>query len=79
MAEQYNISVDLRFLDERSQRELAAYRKLGSLKELRVLKHEEFQRKQRRNRAFQFIDKFMAGALFVTCLVAIMCIAIVCS
>lgn len=58
------VSVDLRYLDERRQRELAAYRKLGSLKELRRIKHREMQRRRRRNQVHAVLDKILAGAIF---------------
>jgi hypothetical protein len=60
------------YLDESSQRELAAYRKLGSVRELRLLKHREFQRRYRYKRAYLLLNKILAAATFSAYLVSIL-------
>ena len=70
------IFVEMRILDESSQRELAAYRKLGSIKQLKALKYQEQLRRQRKYKALQFVDKLLGGVLVLTMLMSIVCIMI---
>lgn len=66
------VLADVRLLDESSQRELYAYRKLGSVKEFRRLKQQEFRRRETRERLHQIINTLLAGALLAACTTIIM-------
>ena len=46
-----------------NQRELDAYRRLGTLKELRILKYNYLMRKERRRRFRKTVDNILATAL----------------
>ena len=56
------ILFDLNYLGESSQEELAAYRKLGSVRTLRRLKEQETQRNRRRNCKFKALKAVVSGA-----------------
>jgi hypothetical protein len=66
------IHSEMTYLDESSQRELAAYRKLGSVRQLRLLKHREYQRRYRYMRVCLLLNKILAAATFGACLVSIL-------
>jgi hypothetical protein len=58
------ITLEMSSLDEYSQRELTAYRNIGTIKELRRLKHEDMNRCERRRRFNQLLNDLLAGAIF---------------
>ena len=70
------VQVDLNYLNERSQRELNAYRSMGTLKEIRLLKHQEMLRIKRRQRIRGIIEYVLAGTIFVSSLVGLIIAAV---
>lgn len=50
------------YLPEYNQRELDAYRNVGTIQEFKRLRHEEFIRKQRRRKFLKSLDTLLAGA-----------------
>lgn len=59
------VTVETSSLDEYSQRELNAYRNIGTLREFRRLKHEEMNRKERRQRFMRNLHTLIAGSLII--------------
>lgn len=58
------IIIELNYLGECSQRELEAYRKLGSISDLKRLKQQEIRRKHILKNILQALRNFTLGAVF---------------
>ena len=74
-----HILVEMKYLDEYSQRELTAYRNLGSVRDLRVLKYKETERRRRREHIQQTIGLILSAALFGAVFALTLCIAVLIS
>lgn len=70
------VTLEMSSLDEYSQRELNAYRNLGTLRELRLLKHREMHRRDRRERLHRMLEYLLAGAIFGASIVGMLCLIV---
>ena len=70
---------DLKVLDDASLRELNAYRRLGTLKELRCLKHQESRRRERNQYAHRVVNNLLGGVTFAAAIYLIVFIMIILS
>ena len=64
------ITLETSSLDEYSQRELNAYRNIGTVRELRRLKHQEMHRRERRWRIQRLMDLVLGGVTFAGFIIA---------
>ena len=70
------VTLEMSSLDEYSQRELTAYRNIGTLREFRRLQHEEMSRKERKRRFIRTLHTLLAGALlsFILACFSLICV-----
>ena len=68
------VKVEMRSLDERSQRELRAYRNMGTIKEFKRLKLQEMRRLARKQRINRALESLLGGAVFAGALVISVCL-----
>lgn len=64
------VTLEMSSLDEYSQRELNAYRNIGTIRELQRLKHQEMHRRERRWRLHRLLDLVLGGVIFAGIIVA---------
>lgn len=66
------VTLETSSLDEYSQRELNAYRNLGSIREFRRLQHQEMHRRARQKRLHKTLELLLAGVVFAASIVVLM-------
>lgn len=72
------VTLETSSLDEYSQRELNAYRNLGTLREFRRLQHEDMIRKERRQRFLRTLHTLLVGSAIIFTVECILLILMFC-
>lgn len=71
------IHLETTYLDESSQRELDAYRKLGSVKHLGWLKHKEQKRRERRLYWSRKLDELFGAVVLAGAIVLLITLGVI--
>lgn len=64
------VTLEMSSLDEYSQRELTAYRNLGTLREFRRLQHREMHRRERRECLHRILEDLIGVTIVVSMVTA---------